>query len=268
MKKDLKRAITSQCMLCFITLLPAVLLVPFAPSAAQVSEKVPSVDASMPDSSEKSIHAEDRAADRISEIQSMEEADRLLNEASRKKSAINQTFLEEERLCRERFFVASCLEDAKERRRVALKPLRSMEVRANTFKRSHKAEQRSKALEKKGLKQQSPAEPIGDQGEAVHDEYRLDPAAGKTPAQSAFSSLERTHENYNAAISQHSGKGADGIVLQGEDGLKAEHAEATELGTGKVQQAYASSDAFSYARGLREEASAARINVEPKVVMP
>jgi hypothetical protein len=268
MKKDLKRAITSQCMLCFITLLPAVLLVPFTPSAAQVSGKVPSADTSMPEASAQSGHAKEAIAEDTPAIQSMEEADRLLSEASQKRSAINQTFLEEERLCRERFFVASCLEDAKERRRVALKPLRSMEVRANTFKRYYKAEQRSKALEKKRLKEQTPAERIGDQGEAGHEEYGRDPEVGRASVQSASSPQKTWHDKANAAASLNSEKDTDEIVLQGKDGRQSKHTDLEASGFGKVRQTYASSDARSYARSLREEASAARINVEPKVMMP
>lgn len=82
-------------------------------------------------------------------IASVAEADRLLKDVEAQRGSINARYRDEEARCLTRFFVTSCIDDAKERRRVGLRSIRSIEVQANAFKRSFKAEQRDRQLQQK-----------------------------------------------------------------------------------------------------------------------
>lgn len=82
-------------------------------------------------------------------ISSVAEADRLLKDVEAQRESINTRYKDEEAHCLTTFFVTSCVDDAKERRRVGLRSIRSIEVQANAFKRAYKAEQRDKELQRK-----------------------------------------------------------------------------------------------------------------------
>jgi len=82
-------------------------------------------------------------------IKSVETAERALADVGREREAANGRFAEDERACYARFFVASCLEDAKERRRSALELLRNIENEANLYERQARVQQRDKALTEK-----------------------------------------------------------------------------------------------------------------------
>ena len=79
-------------------------------------------------------------------IQTVESADSILIEADKERQVINDQYIDDQRACYHRFFVSSCLEDAKERNRVAVKQVRDVEVEANAYKRQAKADDRDKSL--------------------------------------------------------------------------------------------------------------------------
>lgn len=81
-------------------------------------------------------------------ISSVAEADRLLKDVEAQRDLVNARYKDEEARCLTRFFVTSCIDDAKERRRVGLRSIRSIEVQANAFKRAYKAEQRDRDLQR------------------------------------------------------------------------------------------------------------------------
>ena len=77
---------------------------------------------------------------------SLAQAERKLAEAIEKRSAIEAEFAASEQVCYQKFFVNSCLEKAKEKRRDALAVVRSIEVEAELYQRRHKADARDRAL--------------------------------------------------------------------------------------------------------------------------
>jgi colicin import membrane protein len=77
---------------------------------------------------------------------SVEDVDAVLAEAGKKRQVINDQYIDDQRACYHRFFVSSCLEDAKERNRIALKQVREAEVTARVHKRQIMADDHDKAL--------------------------------------------------------------------------------------------------------------------------
>ena len=77
---------------------------------------------------------------------SLAEAERKLAGAIARRKAIEAEFAASEQVCYSKFFVNSCLEKAKEKRREALAVVRSIEVEAELYKRRDKADARDRAL--------------------------------------------------------------------------------------------------------------------------
>ena len=67
---------------------------------------------------------------------SVEEADAKLKQAASERAAAESEFAARELECYARFFVTSCLDKAKEKRRLTLVRLRAIEAEANHFKRA------------------------------------------------------------------------------------------------------------------------------------
>jgi colicin import membrane protein len=68
-------------------------------------------------------------------VTSVAQADQQLAAVARERAGIEARFAERERVCYDKFFVNSCLDEAKERRRSALAAQRAIEVQADRFKR-------------------------------------------------------------------------------------------------------------------------------------
>lgn len=77
---------------------------------------------------------------------SLAEADRKLAEARERRAAIETEFASSEQVCYNKFFVNSCLEKAREKRREGLAVVRAVEVEAELFQRREKAKARDRAL--------------------------------------------------------------------------------------------------------------------------
>lgn len=88
-------------------------------------------------------------------IQSAETADAALEEVSRARSGVEASFAAEEQACYPKFFITSCVEQARERRRLALQPLRKIELEANTFKRRERVSKRDDAAAERQAKAQA-----------------------------------------------------------------------------------------------------------------
>ena len=82
-------------------------------------------------------------------IATVTEAERLLKDVEIQRDSINKRYKDEEAQCLTKFFVTSCIDDAKERRRIGLRSVRYIEVQANAFKRAYNAEQRDIELQRK-----------------------------------------------------------------------------------------------------------------------
>lgn len=82
-------------------------------------------------------------------INSVEEADRVLGAIVGERKVVEAGFLEDERVCRSKFFATACLDAAQERHRLSLARLRALEVEANRFKRRARADQRDQERNQK-----------------------------------------------------------------------------------------------------------------------
>lgn len=86
-------------------------------------------------------------------IKTVEQADRALADAGRERNAVQARYVQDEQRCNPKFFSSSCLEDATEARRKALRELRAVEVDANRVLRQAKASSRDEALAAKREKE-------------------------------------------------------------------------------------------------------------------
>ncbi|MBI3229748.1 MAG: hypothetical protein HYZ45_06095, partial [Burkholderiales bacterium] len=80
---------------------------------------------------------------------SIDEANKVLQDLAVKREAVQAQFVQDEMACQPKFFMASCLESAKEKRRLALAELRPLEINAERYKRAKKVEQRDQDLAQK-----------------------------------------------------------------------------------------------------------------------
>lgn len=86
-------------------------------------------------------------------INSAETADQALQDVKRQRALAQERFAREAAVCYEKFFVTACVDAAKDRRRMALKQLESIEVEANAFLRRSRAEKRDQVLRERQAKQ-------------------------------------------------------------------------------------------------------------------
>lgn len=82
-------------------------------------------------------------------IHTSEAADRALVDVEGERARIEERFHSDEAKCYNDFFASVCLDKAKERRRVDLQQLRSVEQEAKQFKRQARVAERDKALAEK-----------------------------------------------------------------------------------------------------------------------
>jgi colicin import membrane protein len=96
-------------------------------------------------------------------IQSSETANRALIEVDQQRTVLDQKYAVEQHDCYEKFFATSCLDAAKERRRVALAQIRKVEIEANAFIRGDRVVQRDKNLAvKRGNDAANPRKPLAE----------------------------------------------------------------------------------------------------------
>lgn len=86
-------------------------------------------------------------------IKTVEQAERALADADRERDAVQARYAQEEQRCNPKFFSSSCIEDANEARRNALREVRAVEVDANKVVRQAKATSRDEALAEKREKE-------------------------------------------------------------------------------------------------------------------
>jgi len=79
-------------------------------------------------------------------VTSVAQADQQLAAVARERAGIEARFAERERVCYDKFFVTSCLDEAKERRRSALAAQRAIEIQAERFKRQAVVDERDRKL--------------------------------------------------------------------------------------------------------------------------
>lgn len=79
-------------------------------------------------------------------IESVEQADAVLQTVALGRSQIEWRYQQQEQICYDKFFMNSCILDAKDQRRIDLARVKKSEVEANFFKRKKNVEDMDKAL--------------------------------------------------------------------------------------------------------------------------
>lgn len=95
-------------------------------------------------------------------IDSVARATAAIDDVTRARKQVETQLAGDERACVPAFFTTRCLDQARERRHIALARLRPIEVEANTYKRRARVDERDRALEQK----QTKAEPVATTREA------------------------------------------------------------------------------------------------------
>lgn len=108
-------------------------------AGAVVAETGTALDASVPAADFIARHP-------IGSVSSVAGADEVLADVAKARAEVELRTLNEQRICYKKFFTNHCLDAAKERRRLALKQIRPLDVEANAFKRRATADDRDKAL--------------------------------------------------------------------------------------------------------------------------
>ncbi len=85
-------------------------------------------------------------------ITSVPRADEALDAVRPVRARLEQTYLDEQAACYERFLVSACLAEAKDKRRKALQVVRRVEVEARAFLRKDKADERDRAVAERQAK--------------------------------------------------------------------------------------------------------------------
>lgn len=108
-------------------------------------------------------------------IESVEQADKVLAEASRQRAEIESRFKAENAACMEKFYVSGCMEAAKEKRRRALAVIRPGEVEAGLFKRRANVAEKDRQLAEK--REQAERNARAAEADAASKPPRREPAA-------------------------------------------------------------------------------------------
>ncbi len=127
-------------------------------------------------------------------IQSLESADRALVAVEHERADIEARFAGDERACHPKFFASSCLEDAKERRRIELAKLRTVEVEAKAFKRHARVAERDEALAERRAEEEAEA-PLRLQEQKENEARSARKAASASTAGSGSSGGSDTLQN-------------------------------------------------------------------------
>ncbi|MEO0318263.1 MAG: hypothetical protein RL404_1940 [Pseudomonadota bacterium] len=99
-------------------------------------------------------------------IASVSQADAALADIKPVREQIERIFADDRKECFERFLVSSCLNDAKEKRRLSMHAVRRIEVEAKAFLRKDKAEERDRAVAERLEKAANSAKTIPISGTA------------------------------------------------------------------------------------------------------
>lgn len=138
-------------------------------------------------------------------IQSHESADRALAEAVQQRAIIEDRFARDQRDCYPKFFTTSCLDDAKERRRIALGQVRAVEVEANTYKRRARVLERDKALAERRAQEESEA-PLRMKAQPEAEASAANKASASGPEAKAGNAASASNETANKPARRHEAK--------------------------------------------------------------
>lgn len=94
----------------------------------------------------------------LDSIKSVETANQALAAVADARAEVEVRDSELRRTCYDKFFVNSCLDAAKEQRRLAMKAIRPIDIAANAYLRRDRADERDRALAERDAKQPAGAE--------------------------------------------------------------------------------------------------------------
>lgn len=130
--------------------------VPAAQPAASAAQAAPAVQGPAPMTKARLDELEARAP--LSQryptgsIKSDEAAQKALDEAKEDRHAAEVRYVIDQRACYKKFLVASCLDEAKERKRVAEKGIKQVENEANVYQRQTTVDERDRSLAEQKVK--------------------------------------------------------------------------------------------------------------------
>jgi hypothetical protein len=137
-------------------------------------------------------------------IESEEMSDQALADVGKERTAIEQRFSAEERACYDKFFANACVDEAKERRRLALEQARKLEVEANAFKRRARVIERDKDLaDKREKEEQKRAQHIEREQRNPSESSGKSRAAAQEPR---LPDIEHKDAGVNPRVAQHEAK--------------------------------------------------------------
>jgi len=141
-------------------------------------------------------------------IDSTERADVVLDAASKEHANLDYDYIDDQRACYSKFFVAYCLGNARDHHRILSKQVREVEAVANAYKRQAKADERDKSLNEQRIKDDADAaRRLQDQqNKAAATVRQLQDSASKKQTVDARENLSVGHENdrvaaHNAKVS-------------------------------------------------------------------
>jgi colicin import membrane protein len=176
-------------------------------------------------------------------------AERALADVVKDRTAAEARFAADERDCYSRFFVSSCLADARERRRSALERLRNIENEANLFERTERVRERDKALADKRVSDQAA------------DEQRQSNADAKPARVKPIAPLKAPHVDEVDRVARHEQKLKQ---LQAEEAADAQkRAENIAAYQKKVQEAQAHREDVERKKAEKERSHPDRQNSAP-----
>ncbi len=120
-------------------------------------------------------------------IASVPQADMALEEVKPVREQIERLYADEQAQCYERFLVASCLVEVRDKRRKSMQAVRRVEVEAKAFLRKDKADERDRAVAERQARAGSKTIPIsgsrregadGGEGAEVIEGPQPEPAPG------------------------------------------------------------------------------------------
>lgn len=131
-------------------------------------------------------------------IHTAEEASRAGEDVHKMHALIDTQFVDERNVCLQKFFATSCLEKAKERHRVAMAKVRSIEIEVNQFKRRSNVIAREKALASKNDKEATELANHREENQSENARDALDPSRPLS-----VQSAEKSHNSANARLEKH-----------------------------------------------------------------
>ncbi len=137
---------------------------------------------------------------------SVAEADARLAEVSRLRAVVEGEYGDSERHCNAQFFVNHCLDQAKEKRRVALARLRLVEVEASHFKRAESVARRDQSL----FEQQKQDAQVAAERQANPPKPKIAPSepAIRKPAGKSVAEREAEHAEKMKGVAAQEAAGA------------------------------------------------------------